>query len=158
MSSNYKYPYIPDKKLYAAVMGACRYIRSTGWFNKAVNYYAGKYDVDPDDVVREVRKRQAAGQAGRKRGKFKYYAVEYTPGTNSEWGINYFSEEYASYKVVKAMSKRNAEVQMCKNDAIFSDWGPVTYIGRMKAFDNKKDAENQVTMWIAESKKKFSAK
>lgn len=31
-----KYPYISDKRMYAAVMNACKYIRETGYFNKAI--------------------------------------------------------------------------------------------------------------------------
>ena len=34
----YKYPYIQDKNMYAAVMYACKMIRENGYFNKAVEY------------------------------------------------------------------------------------------------------------------------
>lgn len=50
-----KLPYISDKALYAAVMGACSYARDTGHFNKATSYYAEKYDVDVEDVRKYVR-------------------------------------------------------------------------------------------------------
>ena len=38
-----KYPYIADKKMYAAVMSACKYIRETGRFNQAVERNAEWY-------------------------------------------------------------------------------------------------------------------
>ena len=42
----YKYPYIKGgKAMVAAVLGACSYIRETGYFNRAVTYYANKYNV-----------------------------------------------------------------------------------------------------------------
>ena len=61
----YKYPFIPDKRMYAAVMGACKYIRETGYFNKAVQYNADKFGVDPNELEKEIRKRQSAGQKGK---------------------------------------------------------------------------------------------
>ena len=59
---DYKYPYINDKRLYAAVMCACKMIRENGWFNKAVEYAAETYGFEFDKVAEEVRKRQAAGR------------------------------------------------------------------------------------------------
>ena len=64
-----KLPYIPDKKLYAAVMGACSYVRDTGYFNKATSYYANKYNVDVEEVRRYVRIAQGNGQKKRQREK-----------------------------------------------------------------------------------------
>lgn len=55
-----KYPYIADKQMYAAVMGACKWIRESGYFNKATQYYADKYGLDVGAVRAEVRKRQSA--------------------------------------------------------------------------------------------------
>lgn len=73
------YPYIADKRMYAAVMGACRWIRKDGYFNKAVRYYADKYGVDEDELAAEIRKRQSAGQkkknATAPKRKYKYYVV-----------------------------------------------------------------------------------
>ena len=71
----YKYPYIPNKRMYAAVMGACKWIRQSGYFNKAVSYYADKYNVDADELAKHIRARQGAGQKGKKRGTYKYYVV-----------------------------------------------------------------------------------
>lgn len=74
-----KYPYIPNKKMYAAVMGACRYIREEGYFNKAVSYYADRYGVDEEELAKHIRARQSAGQKGRKSAskgkKYKYFLV-----------------------------------------------------------------------------------
>ena len=65
MSEN-KYPYVP-KKYYPAVILACKMIRESGWFNKAVSYCANKYNLDEDTLAHHIRKRQAAGQKGKKR-------------------------------------------------------------------------------------------
>lgn len=54
MEKNYKYPFIKGgKAMVAAVLGACSYIRETGYFNKAVRYYSEKYDVDPDELEKK---------------------------------------------------------------------------------------------------------
>lgn len=73
-----KLPYIPDKDLYMAVIGACSYIRETGYFNKATEYYARKYGVDADEVKRYVRIAQGNGQreaAKRQKRVYKWYAA-----------------------------------------------------------------------------------
>ena len=64
MSEN-KYPYIP-RDYYPAVIQASKMIRKTGWFNKAVSYYAQKYDLDETKLAFHIRKRQGAGQKGKK--------------------------------------------------------------------------------------------
>ena len=70
-----KYPFIANKKLYAAVMFACKMIREDGFFNKAVDRAANYYGVDVEDVKKEVRLRQSAGQSGKPRGKMKWFIV-----------------------------------------------------------------------------------
>jgi hypothetical protein len=74
-----KMPYIADKKLYAAVMFACKMIREEGYFNKAVKIAARYYDVDADDVANEIRKRQSVGQMGKN--------VENTSITPVAWNV-----------------------------------------------------------------------
>lgn len=69
--TKYRYPYISDKKMYAAVMGACSYIRETGWFNKAVSYYANKFGVDSVELANHIRERQSAGQKAKNKDKPK---------------------------------------------------------------------------------------
>lgn len=107
MSEN-KYPYIADKELYAAVMGACNYIRETGWFNKATQYYADKYGLDVDVVREEVRKRQAAGQKGKTRSPYKWFVVERKLYSSGSFfcGPSYTTVDY---NIVKAANKHNAE-------------------------------------------------
>ena len=99
-----KYPYIKDKKMYAAVMGACRYIRETGYFNKAVSYYAGKYGLQEEALAAEIRKRQAAGQKNRKTAQYKYFVIvrRCCCEANQEW-------EEIERSVAKATSKENIE-------------------------------------------------
>ena len=73
----YRYPYIKDRDMYAAVMGACSYIRETGYFNKAVSYYARKFGVDRDELEKEIRKRQGAGQKLKNKGrKYEWVLIE----------------------------------------------------------------------------------
>lgn len=121
-----RYPYISDKKMYAAVMGACSYIRDKGYFNKAVSYYADKYGVDPDELAKEIRKRQGAGQKGKTR-KYKYYLVV---GWSDEWysmgdyDILFSQEEPQKWenerkkvaKIIKATNRKNAEAQVPKGE------------------------------------------
>jgi hypothetical protein len=105
--SEYKYPYISDKKMYAAVRGACNYIRETGWFNKATQYYADKYGLDVDRVKEEVRKRQAAGQQGRKRMPYKWFVVEVKKYVRDDCWDN------PEYYVAKATTPSNAATKFC---------------------------------------------
>lgn len=94
----YKYPYIADKKLYAAVMLACKMIRDSGWFHKVVSYCADKYNVPEEDIEKEIRKRQAIGQKGKKRVPFKYYVV----------CVHMKNDGGDSYEVYKATNFANA--------------------------------------------------
>lgn len=74
--AEYKYPFIADKKMYAAVMFACKYIRETGCFNKAVTYAANKYSVDEDEIAEHIRARQAAGQKAKSKSrKYRWFVV-----------------------------------------------------------------------------------
>ena len=62
--TNKKYPYIADKKLYAAVMFACKILRNgnTTWnksFTNSCRIAARHHGVDVEEVMCEVRKRRA---------------------------------------------------------------------------------------------------
>lgn len=59
--SEYKYPWVP-REYFAAMMGALKMIQDTGHFNKAVNYYSGKYNVDPNTLVKYIKERQGIEQ------------------------------------------------------------------------------------------------
>jgi len=98
-----KYPYIADKRMYAAVMGACKWIRESGYFNKAVRYYANKYNVSEKELAAEIRKRQGAGQKakGTTAREYKYYTVILYTETDREcWKTG--------EKVQRATSEKNA--------------------------------------------------
>lgn len=117
-----KLPYIPDKKMYAAVMGACSYIRETGYFNKATQYYADKYHVDVEQVRKYVRIAQGNGQkqaAKKAPRKYKWYAVavmedyyylDYDVGRyfSFEWSEKE-KDENTHICIVKATSVKNAK-------------------------------------------------
>lgn len=99
-----KYPFIPDKRMYAAVMGACSMIRATGHFHRAVEYYADKYGVDESELESHIRERQGAGQKGKKGGKYKYYIVCKVTNTDARW-----ERSRSNYEIIRALSKENAE-------------------------------------------------
>ena len=104
-----KYPYIPDKTLYAAVMYACKMIRETGWFNKAVEEASDYYDVPEEDIAREIRKRQSVGQKNSsKKRKYKWYIVdEYEHFQYRDDCEEYVSNPYR-FKVVRAIDRIHA--------------------------------------------------
>lgn len=105
-----KYPYIPDKKMYAAVMGACKWIREDGYFNKAVSYYADKYGVSRTELAKHVRARQAAGQMGKKREKYKYYILDGRESSN----CGMYNDNRPV--IVKATSAENARKHFYKEE------------------------------------------
>lgn len=122
--SDYKYPYIP-KDYYPAVMFACKMIRENGYFNKAISIASGYYGVDEGELSKHVRARQAAGQRGKKRGKFKKYRYK---------GIGYLSyrehgyDDYPFDVTIKALNEKNASNHLCKMvfgreyDPFYYDW------------------------------------
>ena len=89
-----KYPYIEDKRMYAAVMGACSWIRESGKFNRAVRYFAKKYGVDEEELAAQIRARQGAGQKGKtsvtKGKRYRYFLVSRTVWTEAN-GEKYFN-------------------------------------------------------------------
>lgn len=104
--AEHKYPFIP-KPYYAAVMFAAKMIRENGYFNKAIQQAAKYYGVDPSELEKHVRARQAAGQKGKKRGSYQYYRYKgkadlYYGETDSFFGTMVFDE------VIKATSENNA--------------------------------------------------
>lgn len=119
MEKNYKYPFIKGgKAMVAAVLGACSYIRETGYFNKAVRYYSEKYDVDPDELEKNIRARQAAGQrskstAGR---TYKYFIVARIITNDA----NYNDIPYR-YDIVRGISEKTVKARFTE-----SDWNNTT--------------------------------
>ena len=154
--SEYKYPYIEGgKKMVAAVLGACSYIRETGYFNKAVSYYADKYGVDEDELADNIRKRQAAGRkakaAERKAAaadsggrKYKYYVVgshiyceaAYTDGISDLRIVRGLSAK----TVANRFSERDWK-ETCANDT-GSSWSPIFEHKILGEYDTKQEAED----------------
>ena len=145
-----KLPYIPDKKLYAAVMGACSWIRESGFFNKATNYYADKYGVDADEVKKYVRLAQSNGQKAKAKQapkkKYYWFAVEFSMG-NERNGCNYFEESYADYDVRKGLTADSVCRTISKHDDYMSEYEPVHYFGRVERFESKEKAVECVRKW-----------
>ena len=142
-----KYPYIADKKMYAAVMSACKYIRETGRFNQAVERNAEWYGVNAKDLEKEIRKRQAAGQRNSSvKRKYKYFVVVSLVETGE--GAQRYAEEV---EIVKGTSKENVSSRYLDNDfrkTRAADYGgiyaPYYYHEVIAEYDTKEDAEKNI--------------
>ena len=138
-----KLPFIPDKKLYAAVMGACAYVRDTGYFNKATEYYADKYGVEVEDVRKYVRMAQGAGQRAankdKPKRKYYYFAIEYSLG-NERNGADYFEILEAQYAIRRGISCETVTQRMSAHDDLASEYAPCHWFGRIAGFDTEDEA------------------
>lgn len=142
--TDYKYPYIP-KEYYAAVMFACKIIRETGQMNRAIKTASRYYKVDAEELEKHVRARQAAGQKGKRRGKYYWYAVRYCHENET---YNYYEEEHATATVVKATSEKNAIGQIVKKyGSLYDNLPRWVEVGEVECFDSKEDAEKKVKEW-----------
>ena len=147
------FPYIADKKMYAAVMGACSYIREKGWFNKAVSYYSKKYGVDSDELAQHIRARQSVGQRNKHTSpkERRYFCCVHTV----ESGYRYtFADTVTIRKCVSAETAADAHIK----DQV---WGQsdnayrfeyYIIIGDKKGYVKKEDAE--LIKWLFEGWRK----
>ena len=100
----YKYPFIADKHMYAAVMFACKLIRETGYFSKAVQTSANYYGVDEDELKKHIRERQAVGQKGKVKGrKYRWFILR--KGELSDT-LGYLDHD--NFSIVRATNQKNA--------------------------------------------------
>ena len=150
----YKYPFIKGgKAMVAATLGACSYIRDTGYFNKAISYYADKYNVDPKKLEENVRARQAAGQrASKAKRVYHWFAVEYSMG-NERNGCAYFEPLEAQYTTARGVSADTVQKRLSAHDDYISEYAPCHWFGRVIACDNEQSAKDLVEQWKAERKK-----
>lgn len=115
-------------------MLACKIIREEGAFNKAINSACKYYDVDKDDVIKYVRMRQSHGQKlsnEKSPRRYFYYAVQ-----------TWQKYEYEKYDIVRATSENNASSQVSKYYDDFYGFSDMYYIGEIKKFNTKKEAED----------------
>lgn len=158
--SDYKYPFIP-REYYPAVMGACKMIRETGYFNKAVSFYADKYNVDRDELEKHIRARQSAGQKGKKSNnsgrKYKYFIVVETCWCEAD-GVT----SYSNPAVLRGLSSESVVRRFIDSDWYFTvrnDYGgsyaPVRGHVAIAEFQTKEEAEKALPSWetILECKK-----
>ena len=145
-----KLPFIPDKKMYAAVMGACSYVRDTGYFNKATQYYADKYDVDVDEVRKYVRIAQGNGQKQAAKRKYYWFAVEFSMG-NERNGCCYFEPIAAQYTVKKGLTPDSVQNSLSKDDDYFDEHSPCHWFGRIEQFETKQEAIDTIKKWRSEN-------
>lgn len=153
-----KLPYIPDKRLYAAVMGACSYVRETGYFNKAVSYYADKYSVSEEEVAKYVRMAQGKGQkeasAGRAPRKYSWFAVEYSMGNERNGGA-YFDDMMACYAVRRGLSEKTVTDRMSANDDYASENKMCHWFGRVVKCESEAAAQAMIASWSKERQRKY---
>lgn len=147
---DYKYPYIKGgKAMVAATLGACRYISSTGYFNKAISYYADKYNVSEEELTKNVRARQAAGQKQsneKKPRKYKWFAVEYSMGNERNGGA-YFEPLYAQYEVAKGISPKTVKNRLSAHDDYMSEYAPCHWFGRIQECESEEEAQTTIKQW-----------
>lgn len=149
----YKYPYISDKNMYAAVMGACSYIRKTGWFNKAVAYYAKKYRVDQDELEKHIRARQGAGQKANNannRRKYSWFAVEYCMALMNDDGVIYDYHARTYYEARKGISAETVRNTMRKGEGNCLYQDPFPLFGRIEKCETEQDANAKLRTWMAQ--------
>ena len=149
----YRYPYIPNKTMYAAVMGACSYIRETGYFNKAVSYYAEKYQVDADELAKHIRARQSVGQKGRRSNstgrKYKWFIVCQTIWCEADGETT-----YSNPQVLKGLTEETVISRFSESDwknTVRNDYGgayaPVYGHKAIAQFDCETDANKALPNW-----------
>lgn len=148
----YKYPYIADKRMYAAVMSACKYIRETGCFNMAVRYNAEKFGVDAVELEKEIRKRQSAGQTGKRSRsfgkKYRYFIVVEQVHTDASGYV------YNDPIILKGLSRESVEKRFSDLDwkrTIRADYGgsyaPVYDHIAIADFDTEEGAKAALPKW-----------
>ena len=93
-------------------MFACKLIRETGYFNKAVEEAADYYNVDEDELKRHIRERQAAGQKGKAKGrKYRWFIL-----SRYELSDALSFCEYGDYDIIRATSYTNAILHFAEAD------------------------------------------
>ena len=142
MKCKTNYPYISDKRMYAAVMGACSWIRKDGYFNKAVKYYSEKYNVDPKELEKNIRARQSEGQKGKRRGSYKWFVV------GAKTIVDGIPSESYELSIVKGISnesveKRFDEIDMkrTRSEDTGSDFSPVFFHYILGSFGSESEAK-----------------
>jgi hypothetical protein len=144
----HKYPYIP-KEYYAAVMFACKIIREKKSFNRGINTAAKYYSVDRDELAKHVRARQAAGQKGSKREKYKYYAIAFFVAGDHYVDYQRPFREPICFEVVKATSLKNAKNQI-RNKYGNYRYGPYAFISKDKECPTEESARETLREWESE--------
>lgn len=133
----FKYPYVADKKLYAAMMFACKMIRENGYFNKAISKAADWYKVDESKLAQIVRERQGAGQKAKsKPKKYKWYTCVIEQLTDSGLFV-------IGAVVKKGLSQKNVE------KIVNSYYGDSSYffedsIKVIKEYETKNEAKEKL--------------
>lgn len=137
-----------EKSLWLATNFAAKMIKETGYRNKSIKKAANYYNVNVEDVEKELIKRQKRGQKGigSKGDKYKYFV--YIGLAEYYYGDNFDTEkvEYIKKSKTSENARNSFADEMChggKSNMISgkyiekSNWEKA-----VKEFENKKDAEN----------------
>ena len=154
--AEYKYPYIANKRMYCAVMGACKWIRESGYFNKAVSYYADKYGVDEAELAKHIRARQSAGQKGKKRGTYKHYVVITWESCDADGEAHLIA-----INVKKAMNEQNARqswLDFQRRNDYGGSYAPYRFDEVLNEFATKNEADTKRKMLLTLLDKHFKNK
>lgn len=155
-----KLPYIPNKNLYAAVMGACKWIREDGYFNKATKYYADKYNVSVDEVKKYVRIAQGNGQREANKRKptkrYFWYAIEYGYYNYKQldYGVDIYDRTFSTFDVKRALSKDSLKRTMTKNEG-YGEYSDHKIFHRIEGFTTKEEAVKAMNSWYEEWKREY---
>lgn len=148
--AEYKYPYIP-KEYYPAVMFACKLIRQNGQFHRAINSASKYYGVNAEELEKHVRARQGAGQKGKTRSTYKYYAVQFdvAPDIYTDYDPLLKGNRI---EVLKATSEKNAKNHLHDkyDDRRYYEGSSFVYIKRIEEFATKNEANEKAREWHEE--------
>lgn len=148
MSGNY--PYIPDNRMYAAVMSAIKHIRETGQVSEAVRYNSKKYNVDAEEMLEHIRVRQNSSIHKRKRD-YKYYVsvivydfhylnFDMSSFRSAKWKEKDY-EENTRITIVKSVAERNVISRLTQDNPRSWETGDYIRVQHIWEFNTSEMAE-----------------
>lgn len=157
-----KLPYIPNKDMYAAVMGACSMIRETGKFWTAVNYYADKHNVDKEEMIEYIRIAQSNGQR-KAHGKpsqnlvkpFRYWACISIVDKSGEKSMLKSgvrgARNYSRLLASLLNTDTNDEYRHCRNDEQINSFA----VGNLNGYETRQEALEYLKTHQREIREKY---
>lgn len=113
-TKKHKYPFIADKTMYAALMGALSMVKSTkAEPERAAAFYAQKYKVDEKELRKHLLDRIDAEQGfhdNMKNGKRYYWFIVQRIREESS---PFRQRVIGDFRLIRALTARNAQFQGC---------------------------------------------